>query len=118
MAEAALYVRWGRPVRGREKRALDVFGETANFFGEREADGTIEGFEPVLLNPHGGDLQGFFLVRGSADGVARMAASEEFQQIVVRAGMIVEDLGGIQAWTDDAVTRQLGWFAEAAGEFG
>lgn len=118
MAEAAIFVGWGAPVRGREKRALDVFGETASFFGERQADGTIEGFEPVLLNPHGGELQGFFLVRGSADGVARMAGSEEFQQLIVRAGMIVENLGVVQAWTDDAVYRQLGWFGEAADEFG
>ena len=118
MSEAALFVGWGQPVRGREKRSLDVFNDAATYYGERLQDGSIESFEPVLLNPHGGDLQGFFLIKGSAEGLSTMMASEEFQRLHVRAGMIVEDLGIIEAFTDDAVLRQLGYFGDAAGEFG
>lgn len=58
MSESALFVGWGQPVRGREK------------------DGSIESFDPVLLNPHGGDLQEFFLIKGSAQGLATMMASD------------------------------------------
>ena len=47
-----------------------------------------------------------------------MMASEEFQRLHVRAGMIVEDLGIIEAFTDDAVLQQLGYFGDAAAEFG
>ena len=118
MSEAALFVGWGQPVRGREKRSLDVFNDAVTYYGERLQDGSIESFEPVLLNPHGGDLQGFFLIKGSAEGLSTMMASEEFQRLHVRAGMIVEDLGIIEAFTDDAVLRQLGYFGDAAGEFG
>lgn len=118
MSEAALFVGWGQPVRGRERRSLDVFSDAVTYYGERVADGSIESFEPVLLNPHGGDLQGFFLIKGPAQGLATMKASEEFQRLHVRAGMIVEDLGIIDAWVDDAVLTQLGHFGDAAGEFG
>jgi hypothetical protein len=118
MSEAALFVGWGQPVRGREKRALDVFNDAAAYYGERVADGSIDSFDPVLLNPHGGDLQGFFLIKGSAQGLATMTASEEFQRLHVRAGMIVENLGVIEAWVDDAVLTQLGYFSDAATELG
>ena len=30
----------------------------------REQLAVIQSFDPVLLNPHGGDLQGFFLIKG------------------------------------------------------
>jgi hypothetical protein len=118
MSESALFVGWGQPVRGREKRSLDVFNDAVTYYGERLADGSIESFEPVLLNPHGGGLQGFFLIKGSAQGLATMQASEEFQRLHVRAGMIVEDLGIIEAWVGDAILSQLGYFGDAAGEFG
>ena len=118
MSEAALFVGWGQPVRGRERQSLDVFSDAATYYGERLADGSIESFEPVLLNPHGGDLQGFFLIKGSAQGLATMQASEEFQRLHVRAGMIVDNLGIIEAWVDDAVLTQLGYFGDAAGQFG
>jgi hypothetical protein len=118
MSESGLFVGWGQSVRGRETRSLDVFNDAVTYYGARLADGSIESFEPVLLNPHGGDLQGFFLIKGSAQGLATMMASEEFQRLHLRAGMIVEDLGIIQAWVDDGVLSQLGYFSDAANEFG
>jgi hypothetical protein len=118
MSEAGLFVGWGQTVRGREKRALDVFNDAVTYYGERLSDGSIDSFEPVLLNPHGGDLQGFILVKGSAQGLATMMASEEFQRLNLRAGMIVENLGIIEAWVDDGVLTQLGYFSDAAGELG
>jgi hypothetical protein len=45
-------------------------------------------------------------------------ATEEFQRLHVRAGMIVDNLGIIDAWVDDAVLTQLGYFSDAADEFG
>ena len=118
MSEAALFVGWGQTVRGREKRALDVFNDAVTYYGARVADGSIESFDPVLLDPHGGDLQGFFLIKGPAQGLATMRASEEFQRLHIRAGMIVDDLGIIDARVDDGVLTQLGHFSDAAGEFG
>jgi hypothetical protein len=118
MSESALFVGWGQTVRGREKRSLDVFNDAVTYYSERIGDGSIESFEPVLLNPHGGDLQGFFLIKGSAQGLTTMMASEEFQRLHVRASMIVENLGIIPAWVDDGVLGQLGHFGAAADELG
>ena len=65
MTDRALFVGFGTPVRGREERAIEVFGEFVGMFGRMESDGRIEGMDVALLDPHGGDLGGFFMVHGS-----------------------------------------------------
>ena len=74
MADAALFIGWGQVVRGREKRAVQVFNESVEYWGKLQADGKIDDFEVVLLTPHGGDLQGFALLRGSEQQVNALRA--------------------------------------------
>ena len=57
MADAGLFIGWGQVVRGREDRALDVFNETIELYGQMQSDGRIESFEVCLLHPHGGELR-------------------------------------------------------------
>ena len=97
MADAALFIGWGQVVRGREKRALQVFNESVEYWGGLQGDGKIEDFEIVLLTPHGGDLQGFALLRGSEDQVNALRIDEEFQRRIARADLIVESQGVIDA---------------------
>ncbi len=74
MAEAGLFTGWGPPVRGREAKGLEVFNETLSFYGKQQEAGAIESFEVVMLAPHGGDLAGFILARGSEEQIAALRA--------------------------------------------
>ena len=65
MAEAGLFIGWGVPVRGREKRALDLFNGTMQYYGRLQQDGKIERFDVAVLAPHGSDLAGFALMQGT-----------------------------------------------------
>jgi hypothetical protein len=112
----ALFIGWGRTARGREKVALEVFNEALAFFGERQQQGVIEAFEPVVLEPHGGDLYGFFLMRGDPESLARMRNSEEFLRIVQRGDLVVENLGVVTASVGDEITRQFASFQQQASE--
>src|SRR5918997_5764113 len=67
MANAGLFLGWGDPVRGREQPGLKVLGEGLEYYARLEQEGRIEGFETVFLEPHGGDLSGFILLRGSEE---------------------------------------------------
>jgi hypothetical protein len=107
MADAALFIGWGQVVRGREKRALQVFNESVEYWGGLQGDGKIEDFEVVILTPHGGDLQGFALLRGSEDQVAALRGDEEFQRRVARADLIVESQGVVDAAIGEGLTRGL-----------
>ena len=102
MAEAGLFVGWGQTVRGREAKGLQVFDEGVEFWLGQQASGAIESFEVVFLAPHGGDLAGFLLVRGSYEQIAAVRANAEFQRINAHAA-VVDGLGIIDATLDDGL---------------
>jgi hypothetical protein len=116
MAEAGLFVGWGPPVRGREAKSLEVFNESVQYWGGLQQDGRIESFEVVLLYPHGGDLGGFALLRGSHDQLNEVGGDEEFLRLTARAGLIVERLGVVRAVLGDGLEQQIGIYQQAVGE--
>ena len=73
----------------RERQAVKVFNETFEYYSRLQQEGEIESFEPILLEPHGGELSGFYLLRGDRDKLARIRSSEEFERLTARAELIV-----------------------------
>ena len=110
MADAALFIGWGQVVRGREKRAVQVFNESVEYWGGLQGDGKIEDFEVALLTPHGGDLQGFALLRGSEEQIGKLRADEEFGRRIMRADQIVESQGVIDAAIGEGIARGMAQF--------
>ena len=47
MADRVLFMGWNRSVSGREQQAMQLFQKCMEFYGGLQADGRIEGFEPV-----------------------------------------------------------------------
>ena len=64
-----------------------------------QQEGTIDSFEAVALEPHGGDLTGFVLVRGDREAISRMRVSDEFSRIAVRVQLVHTDVGVVGAYT-------------------
>jgi hypothetical protein len=118
MAGEALFIGWGAVVRGREKQALAVFQESMEYYGKLQQDGRIEGFDVVLLAPHGGDLNGFVIVRGERQKLAEIRFSDEFERLVARASAIVDAPGVVPAYTGEALGKQIALYQEVADEFG
>jgi hypothetical protein len=118
MADRALFIGFGMPVRGREERALEVFNETVELYGRMQSDGRIERFEATLLDPHGGDLGGFFMIHGSEAQCAALPNDEEFRRAMIDAGLIVENLGVVPAVTGEAVGREMTMYADAVRKVG
>src|SRR5919204_1219981 len=103
MADAGLFIGWGAPVRGREARGLEVFNEALSYYGRLQQEGSIESLDTVILEPHGGDLQGFFLLRGSQEKLAQLRVDDEFVSLSTRASLIVEGLGVVGAALGDGL---------------
>ena len=115
MPEAALFVGWGQAVRGREQQALQVFREVLEFYGRLQQAGEITGFEPVALEPHGGDLAGFLLIRGDRERLQRLRGSEDFLRLNNRALQVVDGFGVVTAFLGDDLQRLYAdWGAQAA----
>ncbi len=107
MADAGLFVGFGAPARARERQALEQFEEWGTFCSGLRDQGEIESFEPVLLEPHGGDLGGFFLLRGERERLDRLRHDREFRRLSARAGLVVEGFGVVGAHLGDALGEQL-----------
>jgi hypothetical protein len=117
-ADAALFIGWGQVVRGREKRAVQVFNESVEYWGGLQGDGKIQDFEVVLLTPHGGDLQGFALVRGSQEQIGALRADEEFARRVARADQIVESQGVVDAVIGEGIGREMATYQSEVDDLG
>lgn len=117
MADAGLFVGFGNPVHGREGQAVDLFNETLAWYGRLQEEGEIDSFEPVFLEPHGGELSGFILIRGDADKLAALRVSEEFSQLSTRVGLIVDKLGVVGADMGERLQRQVEYFTKQVGAF-
>lgn len=116
MADAGLFIGWGPPVRGREAKSLEVFNESVQYWGQLEQDGKIESFEVALLYPHGGDLGGFALLRGTQEGLDEVRRSDEFQRSTARAGLIIEGLGVVSCALGESLGTQLSLYQEQISE--
>ena len=116
MADSGLFLGFGLPVRGRERQAIKVFGEAIEYYSRLQQDGEIESFEPVLLEPHGGELGGFFMLRGDQDQLARIRASEEFQRLTARAQLITENLGVVSALLGERLMSEMSMFSQQVEE--
>lgn len=112
MADAGLFIGWGQVVRGREQRALEVFNESVEYWAGLQSDGKIEDFEIVLLAPHGGDLQGYAILRGSAEQLNALRDDDEFGRRNTRADQIVEGLGVIDAALGEGIGRAMNIYTE------
>jgi hypothetical protein len=117
MADAGLFIGWGEVVRGRENEATELFNETLAYYGRLQEEGTIEDFEPVFLEPHGGDLNGFILIRGEAERLARLRVSDEFTQFSLRAGLVVDGFGVVGADLAERLQRQVDFYTEQIAAF-
>jgi hypothetical protein len=112
MADAGLFIGWGQVVRGREERALDVFNETVAFYGQLQSDGRIESFDVALLDPHGGELAGFAMLRGSEEQIDAVHRAEDFLREMAKASLIVDDLGIIDAAIGEGLGRAISIYQE------
>jgi len=73
-------------------------------------------FRDGALEPHGGDLAGFILLRGTREQLDSARNDEDFRRRVARAGLIVERLGVVQATLGDGLLQLMSLYREVADE--
>lgn len=104
---------WNRAIVGREGMAAELFAHTVNYFEKLRSTNNIESYEPVFLNSHGGDLNGFFLLKGTNVQLNTMKSSDEFVDIIVRAGLYLTNVGVIDGYTGTVVQDLMGRWTKA-----
>jgi len=112
MSDAVMFIAWGKPLAGREERAVEVFGESVAYWGELQADGRIDRFDVVLLEPHG-DLNGFAVLHGTHERFAELATDERWIRTELSAELVVESLCMVEGVSGDALAQRMALFGDA-----
>jgi len=116
MANRVLFVGWNQVVVGREKQAMQLFQKCLEYYTKQKKEGTIESFEPVLLDPHGGDLNGFWLLKGSAQKFAEIRQDSAFLDLAMEAEYCMEGFGMVDGSIGEGLTNALSrWSKFASG---
>ena len=116
MAEAGLCITFGEVVTGREKRALEVYGDTMEYFGRLQKDGQLERFDVAILGPTGGNRGGFWLLRGTAAQIDSLRRSDEYVQLIQRVQLDVHGLGVTDAFVDEGLVQIMGGYEKLLAE--
>jgi hypothetical protein len=116
MSTRVIFLGWNRPAAGREQTSAALFPEFLGYLGGLEKKGDIDSFDVVVLYPHGGDLNGFFLIRGDNDQLDALQASDDFLNQLARASYNLEGTGAIRGVTGEGVMDFMNrWSAVISG---
>jgi hypothetical protein len=107
MAKAVMFTGWTSAKQGREHLANELFQQSMATYARWQSEGKIDNFEPVLLRPHGGDLNGFILFRGDQAKLDALRASDEWLDFEARAILCLEGVGTTTGWVGEGLMHVM-----------
>jgi hypothetical protein len=107
MSSNVIFFGWNRSIPGREQTSAQHFQDFVQYVGGLQQAGTIQSWDAVFLNQHGGDMNGFFLIRGEPDKLSAVVAGEEWMKHMTRASLHLEGSGSVQGATGDLVMQRM-----------
>jgi hypothetical protein len=113
--EAALVTTWSQPARGREGKALEAFTDYLTFWAKQATEGKVSEVEPYFTLD---GRSGMGIVKGPSDALQEIIESEEYEKLITKAQMTVDDLRVEMHVTGDEIQRAIRIYGEAAGELG
>ena len=93
-----------------------MFDEGVAYWTRLQQQGEIESFEPVALEPHGGDLYGFCLLRGDRDTLSRLRRQRGVPAPQRAGGPIVHNFGVVSAHLGQELGREFATYQEQASD--
>lgn len=106
MSEAAIFLGWDRPISGREAVAQELVERLYRYLQELKTSGQLSLCTRVLLEPHGGRLNGFVLIEGEASKLQDIKQSEAWRNGVARLALAMDGVMVNQALTGAEVDRE------------
>ena len=110
---AAIFYGWNRAIPGREHHTVEHFAEWVSYLNKQKASSTISDFEIVFLRPHGGDMNGFTLIRGDVQKLHQLVETSEWIEHYMRALHELEGAGYVFADTGVDVQKRMEQWTKA-----
>jgi hypothetical protein len=119
MANYGLFIGFGFPARGREQQAAATFQEALQYYGGLQQRGELESVEAAFLEPHGGELGGYILLRGEIAKLNRIRYEDpEFQRLLTKSQLHVENVGVVAAQLGDQITEAMNIYMSEVAKLG
>ena len=116
MSTGVIFYGWDKSIPGREQMSAAHFQDYLAYLAGLQQSGAIDSYDVVLLNPHGGDLNGFFLIRGEIEQLNALQETEEYQNHVTRGSLHLQGDGAIRGVTGEGVMEWMArWTANLPG---
>lgn len=112
-----LILGWNRAVPGREKHAMELFQSCLAFWGKKQEAGQIESFEPILLGLHGGDMNGFFLIKGDPAKLDALQHEKDYVTLIMQLGLALDGFGANQGFHGERLQEIMGGSGELIGQY-
>jgi hypothetical protein len=117
--ETGLWIKFGRPIYGREQKAMDLYGETKDYFVRLLGEGTVTFFEPFLIpNQVPGEPVAFFVVKAPVTGVFKLMEDELFHAFRQKALYLFEGFTVDFLTVGEEIPGELASFAKVQAEIG
>ena len=113
MASSVVLFGWNRSIPGRERISAGTFRRVREVLGGLQQKGAIETFDAVFLDSHGGDLNGFFLIRGESVKLDTLVSTTDWITHITRASLHLEGSGVIRGVTGDEVVQRMALWTSA-----
>jgi len=107
MSSSVILFGWNRSIPGREKVSAGHFDEFVKYLGGQQQNGAIQAFDIMFLDAHGGDLNGFFLIRGESAKLDTLVSTTEWITHITRASLHLEGSGVIRGVTGDEIMKRM-----------
>lgn len=93
MSNAAICIRWGAPIVGRETKGLEVFNAVMEYNARLEKEGKITALRTYITsNGNLGSFGGFMVTEGEVAQLRAVVDSNEFQMLLVKAQHCVSNM--------------------------
>jgi hypothetical protein len=108
MATACLFVGWNRPYPGHEKEAFGfLMGEGRERLTQWKKEGWFESSEQIGITAHGGDMNGFILIKGERAKLDELRRTDDFERFSIRMSMLFDRYGVVPGVTEEGLQKVL-----------
>lgn len=108
MATAHLFIGWNRPLPGMQKDAWAYLaGDGMKQLAAWKKEGWYESSEMFALTPHGGDLNGFFILKGDRAKLDELRRTDAFERWSMSLAERFDGYGVVPGVTEEGLRKVM-----------
>jgi hypothetical protein len=89
------------------KEAMGALQESRPQIQKWQKEGWYESYELIGLTAHGGDLNGFILLKGERAKLDELRRTDEFERFVMRLSLVLDRLGVVPGVTEAGIDKVM-----------